>query len=192
MVRSTSAILLCAMLFLAGCGSSDDGGGQDASAARSPASLDQGLLLALAQFEVTPEGKVLPKPKPALLEILTRQDGEWKVTKLEDPDSNVFHKAMVYTPPSGETGILTLGGNAAAVKLWHKGPTGFESETLWMAVFGGKHNRMRDAEAALTAALEQYPNNPWLNKRMLELRERQLAMLKLLAGFDRTSRRTEI
>ena len=51
---------------------------------------------------------------------------------------------------------------------------------------------MLDAEAALTAALEQYPNNPWLNKRMLELRERQLAMLKLLAGFDRTSRRTEI
>jgi hypothetical protein len=51
---------------------------------------------------------------------------------------------------------------------------------------------MLDAEAALVAALKQYPNNPWLNKRMLELRERQLAMLKLLAGFDRTSRRTEI
>jgi hypothetical protein len=51
---------------------------------------------------------------------------------------------------------------------------------------------MLDAEAVLVAALKQYPNNPWLNKRMLELRERQLAMLKLLAGFDRTSRRTEI
>jgi hypothetical protein len=51
---------------------------------------------------------------------------------------------------------------------------------------------MLDAESALTTALEQYPNNPWLNKRMLELRERQLAMLKQLAGLDRTSRRTEI
>jgi len=51
---------------------------------------------------------------------------------------------------------------------------------------------MLDAQAALAAALEQYPNNPWLNKQMLELRERQLAMLKLLAGFERTSRRTEI
>lgn len=51
---------------------------------------------------------------------------------------------------------------------------------------------MLDAESALSAALKQYPNNPWLNKRMLELRERQLAMLKQLAGLDRTSRRTEI
>jgi hypothetical protein len=51
---------------------------------------------------------------------------------------------------------------------------------------------MLDAESALSAALEQYPNNPWLNKRMLELRERQLAMLRQLAGLDRTSRRTQI
>jgi hypothetical protein len=51
---------------------------------------------------------------------------------------------------------------------------------------------MLDAEAALASALEQYPDNPWLNKRMLELRERQLAMLKQLAGLDRTSRRNEI
>lgn len=51
---------------------------------------------------------------------------------------------------------------------------------------------MLDAEAALTTALEQYPNNPWLNKRMLELRDRQLGMLKQLAGMDRVSRRTEI
>jgi hypothetical protein len=49
---------------------------------------------------------------------------------------------------------------------------------------------MLDAESALSTALEQYPNNAWLNKRMLELRERQLAMLKQLAGLDRTSRRT--
>jgi len=51
---------------------------------------------------------------------------------------------------------------------------------------------MLDAEAALSVALEQYPNNPWLNQRMLELRDRQLRMLKQLAGLDRTSRRTEI
>lgn len=51
---------------------------------------------------------------------------------------------------------------------------------------------MLDAESALAAALEQNPNNPWLNKRMLELRARQLEMLKQLAGLDRASRRTEI
>lgn len=50
---------------------------------------------------------------------------------------------------------------------------------------------MLEAEAALSAALEQYPDNPWLNQRMLELRNRQLAMLKKLAGLDRASRRTE-
>lgn len=51
---------------------------------------------------------------------------------------------------------------------------------------------MLDAESALALALEKYPNNPWLNKRMLELRQRQLDMLKQLAGLDRASRRTEI
>ena len=51
---------------------------------------------------------------------------------------------------------------------------------------------MLDAELALSAALDEYPNNAWLNKRMLELRDRQLAMLKQLAGLDRTSRRTQI
>lgn len=50
---------------------------------------------------------------------------------------------------------------------------------------------MQDAEAALSAALDQYPENPWLNQRMLELRDRQLEMLKKLAGLDRASRRTE-
>ncbi len=50
---------------------------------------------------------------------------------------------------------------------------------------------MLDAESALSAALAQYPGNAWLNRRMLELRERQLAMLKQLAGLDRISRRTE-
>jgi hypothetical protein len=53
-------------------------------------------------------------------------------------------------------------------------------------------HEMLDAEAALAAALQQYPDNPWLNQRMLELRERQLAMLKQLAGLDRASRRTQI
>lgn len=53
-------------------------------------------------------------------------------------------------------------------------------------------DEMLEAESALSNALEEYPNNPWLNKRMLELRERQLAMLQQLAGLDRTSRRTQI
>jgi hypothetical protein len=140
-----SSLAACTLLLCA-CGSGEEGPGGEAS--RVPPSLEQGLLLALAQFEVSPEGKVLPKPMPALLEILVRRDGAWRIVKIEDPDSNVFHKAMVYTPPEGPPGILTLGGNAAAIKLWRKGASGLEAERIWMAVFGGKHNRMRDAEVA--------------------------------------------
>lgn len=49
-----------------------------------------------------------------------------------------------------------------------------------------------EAETALKTALEQYPENALLNRQMLELRERQLGLLKQLAGLDRASRRTEI
>ena len=114
-----------------------------APAVQTPDDLPFGLMLALSPFEVTPEGKVLPKPQAARLEILLRRGGEWTVTAIDDPDSNVFHKAMAH-----EDGILTLGGSAAALKLWRKGPDGFTAETLWTKDFGGKFSRMRDAEIA--------------------------------------------
>jgi hypothetical protein len=118
------------------------------AAAQTPADLPKGLLLALATFEVTPEGKVIPKPQPAQLEILTRRGGAWSVTVIEDPESNVFHKAMVYDPGGGAgPGILTLGGTKAALKLWRKGADGhLAAETLWSKDFGGTWSRMRDAE----------------------------------------------
>jgi len=108
-----------------------------------PASLPTGLLLAYSQFVGTP-----PHPGPARLELLSRQGGEWHTDTIEDPDSNVFHKALVYTPPGGAPGILTLGGTRAFVKLWHHGPTGWTSETVWTEDFGGTVSRMRDAEIA--------------------------------------------
>ena len=113
----------------------------------TPDALPKGLLLALSQFEVSPEGKVLPKPGAAKLEILIREGGAWKVITLEDPDSNVFHKAMVYEAPDGPA-ILTLGGTKAALKLWRKdGKGGFKAvATPWTKDFGGKFSRMRDAE----------------------------------------------
>jgi hypothetical protein len=114
----------------------------------TPADLPAGLLLALAQFEVGPEDQVLPKPGPARLEILYRRGGAWHTEVIEDPESNVFHKAMVYAPPGARPGILTLGGTAALLKLWRRGAAGFEAETLWRADFGGKFSRLRDAEIA--------------------------------------------
>ena len=48
---------------------------------------------------------------------------------------------------------------------------------------------MRSTEAALNAALEENPNNRFLNDRMLELRARQLGFLQQLASLDLANRR---
>ena len=136
-------LLLAGVALLGGGCVSADSESTSEAAGSAPAN---GLLLALSQFEVTPQGKVLPKPKAALLEILVQRDGAWEVVSIEDPDSNVFDKEMVYDPGNGRPGILTLGGTNAALKLWRKGPQGFTAETLWQKDFGGKFSRMREAE----------------------------------------------
>ncbi len=145
-------ISLAALLALA-CGSADEPAsspkpaveGHAIAAPTTPADLDQALLVAISKFEMR-EGK--PFPLSELL-VLSRTGGEWQATSVEDPGSNVFHKAMVYTPPSGNPAILTLGGMAAAVKLWRVGEEGLAPvETLWQKDFGGKFSRMRDAEVA--------------------------------------------
>lgn len=124
--------------------------GQDKAspAGEASGSMAQGLMLAISQFAVDENKKVLPKPGPAKLEILVKEGGAWKKTVIEDPDSNVFHKAFAYTPPGGKPGIITLGGMKAMVKFWTKQGDGFKAETLWEKDFGGKFNRMRDAEVA--------------------------------------------
>ncbi len=117
------------------------------ASAEVPADLPNGLLLTYSQFPVR-DGRVVPEPGAARLEILTRSGGEWHVEVLEDDTSNVFHKAFVYTPPGGAPGILTLGAAGAAVKLWRRGGTTWSAQTLWSAEFGGRFDRMRDAEVA--------------------------------------------
>jgi hypothetical protein len=112
-----------------------------------PDSLPAGLLLAYSQFEVV-DGRATAKPGPARLDILTREGGEWKTETVEDAQSNVFHKAMVLTPRGQAPGILTLGGSGAYVKLWRRNKGKLAASTLWHAEFGGKFNRMRDAEVA--------------------------------------------
>ncbi|GAB4196987.1 MAG: hypothetical protein OHK0013_04650 [Sandaracinaceae bacterium] len=111
----------------------------------TPASLSRGLLLAYSMFPVV-DGQVQPTQGRARVELLIRENGAWRVDSFEDPGSNVFHKAMPFTPPGGQPGILTLSGMSAAVKLWRHGPNGWTSETLWTEEFGGRFNRMRDAE----------------------------------------------
>jgi hypothetical protein len=64
---------------------------------------------------------------------------------LDDPDSNVFHKAVAFAHPPGTPGVLTAGGTRAMLKLWL--PDG-RREVIWQAEFGGRFSRMRDVEVA--------------------------------------------
>ncbi len=138
------AVLLAA--FALACGGESAPPEPAAPPAPSGPTLDNALLLSLSPFEVTPAGKVVPKPGAARMEILTQKDGVWSVNTMDDPDSNVFHKAMVYEPRSGEAGVLTLGGTKAVLKL--RRPGGAPPQVLWQQDFGGKWSRMRDAEVA--------------------------------------------
>lgn len=98
------------------------------------------LLMASAQFVRTPEGK--PKPGPALLTFWQQGAGGWTSTKLEDPDSNVFHKAL----PTGDGGFYTIGAEGAFLKKWSKKDGVWAGETLWNPKWEGKWNRIRDLE----------------------------------------------
>jgi hypothetical protein len=142
----TVAVLACALA----CG--EKSGAPQAAApatspkapAATPADLPRGLALALSTFETGKDGKPVPRSE---LMLLTRKGGQWQAHSYSDPASNVFHKAFAWTPPGEEPALVTLGGTAAAVKLWRKGPGGLAPvETLWQADFGGKFSRMRDGE----------------------------------------------
>lgn len=110
------------------------------------------ILLSQAQFaETTDEGTGTAKSQtlPARLVILRQQGDEWTPEVLEDPESNVFHKAIVCPEDLNTTmspAILTIGANAAALKLWHRDERGWTADTWWNPTFGGKQNRLRDFE----------------------------------------------
>ncbi len=155
------------LLFALACG---DGGGEGASdaaqpvvaqkaapaaAAKKPSTsrpttpddLAIGLVLGLSVFpEAKPGDTGPPVPLPAELEFIVRRGGEWLKTTLLDDQSNVFHKAMAYETPAGETVLLTGAGERAMLKLWTKQNGEFTSQTLWEKDFGGRFSRMRDFE----------------------------------------------
>jgi hypothetical protein len=159
MARRPALLLVIASVAWAACGSEEPTTPPPAvpeaptasvpAAPPTPDSLPRGIMLALAQFvsETGPDGKARMVPGPARVEFLYRRDGAWQTAALEDPDSNVFHKAMVYPGADGPV-LLTLGGTAAIVKTWAPGEDGLEATRLWQKDFGGKFSRMRDAEVA--------------------------------------------
>jgi len=101
------------------------------------------LLLCQAQFKQVKgeDGMEHPVPGAAKLIRVYHTPKGWKSESIEDPESNVFHKAMPF-----ENGFLTIGANAAALKLWSKKGKTWQAKTLWKTAFGGEHNRLRDIE----------------------------------------------
>jgi hypothetical protein len=144
-------------LALAACGGDEpapaDGGAandpaaeSEASAPATPADLPRGLLLALSSFRDGADGKPVPQSE---LVVVTRAGGAWSASSVSDPESNVFHKAMVVDLAGHGPSLVTLGAMKAAVKRWQKSDAGLApAETLWEAKFGGAFDRMRDGEAA--------------------------------------------
>ncbi|MEL6349203.1 MAG: FG-GAP-like repeat-containing protein, partial [Myxococcota bacterium] len=104
------------------------------------------LFLAQAWFWKDPENR--PKPGPARLMIWQKVPEEgWQSVKLEDSDSNVFHKAIPY-----DGSLITIGAEGAMLKKWtptevtEDNKSGWTSETLWEKSWGGKYDRLRDLE----------------------------------------------
>lgn len=94
------------------------------------------LVVALARVEQPTPTEV--KLLPARVLIL-REGREPEV--VDDPASNVFHKAIPW-----RDGLLTIGGDAARVVHWTPGEGGWSPSVLWEPRFGGTHDRIRDVE----------------------------------------------
>jgi hypothetical protein len=108
------------------------------------------ILLSQARFTKV-NGKTTPKP--ATLEILTKNGDTWNSELLSDPDGAVFHKALIWN-----NGILSISGGKprsdqkAHLKHWTRcapiADCGSEwlQRTLWTGSWGGEKQRLRDFE----------------------------------------------
>jgi hypothetical protein len=101
------------------------------------------LALGLAVFSKDAAGRQVPGLATAGFLAPARK--AWRHGALTDPESNVFHKVLEYCPPGGDCGLLSVGGTAAALKLWRPGAA---PQVLWKAEFGGRFSRLREAEVA--------------------------------------------
>jgi VCBS repeat protein len=137
-MRTSTHPLLLALLLLAACGGSEP---PPVTPERFSGGPYPALLVAQAQFLPPVPGTKEPVPGPARLLIVRRTETGWKTFTLEDADSNVFHKALVF----GD-GFLTIGGNRAMLKLWRLVDGQWRADTKWNPTFGGKQDRLRDIE----------------------------------------------
>lgn len=103
------------------------------------------LLVAQAQFVegAGADGKPTSVPGPAKLVVVRRTESGWSPVVVEDPDSNVLHKALGW-----DGGVLTIGGNQALLRTWRFANGQWTADTHWNPKFGGKFDRLRDVERA--------------------------------------------
>ena len=124
-------------------------GGADAtgSTPSSPAATPV-LLITQSRFvaELQPDGTTKQKPGPATLLVLRQAGPDWEPETIEDPDSNVFHKALVFDPDGKGPAVLTIGAMGAYLKAWRRDGEDWTATTLWHPTFGGAFDRLRDLE----------------------------------------------
>ncbi len=106
------------------------------------------LVLTQAQFHDVKgaDGKVKSVPGAAKMVLVYKTDSGWDYEVVEDSQSNVFHKAIPYNTPAGETGLLTIAANEAMLKYWTRQNGKWVGKLLFKTEFGGKQNRLRDFE----------------------------------------------
>jgi hypothetical protein len=152
-MRAAAGLLVLAIV-AAACGGRDDAPpSKPTSPTSTPAAAPRrdplvggpypALLVAQAQFteSTAPDGTKSSIPGAAKLTIVRRTPNGWAPTVLEDPDSNVFHKALEW--PGG---LLTIGGNQALLRTWRFADGAWTATTHWNPKFGGKFDRLRDVE----------------------------------------------
>ena len=135
MARWISVVWLCMSTLFFACSGADstssepavDGGNGDAAAQKQevlvPSEPTPGLMMVQAQF-IQVDGK--PVPGPAKMVLIRNTADGWSEEIIEDPESNVFHKAMWWND-----GILTIGAMAAKLVHWKKQDAKWEGSTLW-------------------------------------------------------------
>ncbi|HIA02224.1 MAG TPA: hypothetical protein EYN66_09990 [Myxococcales bacterium] len=75
-------------------------------------SADKPTLIMSQSQSVKRNGKMIPGP--AKMVLWQQNDSGWSYHIVEDPMSNVFHKAM----PWGDNQLITIAGDKAAVRTW--------------------------------------------------------------------------
>ena len=101
------------------------------------------LLVTQAHFveRVGADGKKASVPGPARLVIVRDTGSGWKQVVVDDPDSNVMHKAVPW-----DGGVLTIAANQAMLRVWRFANGAWTADTHWNPKFGGRFDRLRDFE----------------------------------------------